>query len=160
MTFPLALGFLVYHIYLIWAGMTTNETAKWTDLKEDIEDGLVWRARIEDVKGEYPGPLDERIVYDPVHWQDQESRNGRRPSWAGGRTAEWWVIRTRSGAQPVRWNEVDGSQGEDGTGNTKHEEVIDERWVKVKSLKEIENLYDLGIVGNIRDGLLRPWKGG
>lgn len=41
-TAPLAWGMLLYHLYLIWAGMTTNETGKWRALGEDIDEGGVW----------------------------------------------------------------------------------------------------------------------
>lgn len=150
MTFPLAVAFLVYHVYLIWAGTTTNETAKWSDMREDIWDRLVWRAKIEDVKMEYPGPLEEEIVYDPNHWRDQSSRRGRKPSWASGKKADWWVIRTKNGAQPTRWKATVEGQYED-------EEIIDERWVKVGDLKELDNLYDLGVWDNAKDAMFR-WK--
>lgn len=154
MTYPLALGFFVYHVYLIWAGMTTNETAKWSDLREDIYDDLIWKAKIDEVKKEYPGPLDGRIVYDPVHYRDKTSVNGQAPSWAGGIKAKWWIIRTRGGKQPTRWRALDGEL--DRSGKQKYEEVIDDRWTQVKSLKEVDNLYDTGVAGNIRDGLIRP----
>jgi len=36
--------FTVYHLYLIWAGTTTNETGKWADWREDIRDGMIFRA--------------------------------------------------------------------------------------------------------------------
>lgn len=49
MTAPLPLGLLGYHGYLIWAGMTTNESGKWEDLKDDMVGGLVW---VKDVKSE------------------------------------------------------------------------------------------------------------
>ena len=149
MTCPLALGFLAYHAYLVWAGCTTNETAKWTDLREDIWDNLVWKARITDVRAEYPGPLDERIVYDAEHYLDPSKVEGRKPMWAGGKEAEWWVIRTRGGGQPTRWK---------ATGNRRHEEVIDERWVKVREMKELDNMYDLGVVENFKDTVLRTWR--
>jgi hypothetical protein len=45
LTCPLAWGLFLYHVYLLWAGMTTNETSKWEDLREDMADGLVWRGR-------------------------------------------------------------------------------------------------------------------
>lgn len=150
MTFPLALAFLVYHTYLIWAGTTTNETGKWADMREDIWDRLVWRARIEEVKMEYPGPLDERIVYDANHYKDRTSTCGRTPSWATGRKADWWVIRTKGGSQPTRWKAISGE-------NQRFEEVIDERWTKVGDLKEIDNLYDLGFWNNAKDALIR-WR--
>ncbi|KZF21176.1 DHHC zinc finger domain protein [Xylona heveae TC161] len=44
MCMPLSGGFLIYHIYLIWAGMTTNESSKWADWREAIYDGLVLKA--------------------------------------------------------------------------------------------------------------------
>ncbi|KAK5079235.1 palmitoyltransferase swf1 [Lithohypha guttulata] len=156
MTCPLALGFLVYHAYLIWAGTTTNETAKWSDLREDIQDDLVWQARIDDVKTEYPGPLDEKIVYDSRNFRDATSRSGQVPSWGYGRKAHWWIIRTRGGVNPTRWKPLEGQY--ESSGRQKVEEVIDERWKRVKSLDEIDNLYDLGLVGNFKDGLLRPWR--
>ena len=67
---------------------------------------------------------------------------------AGGRMAEEWLIRTKSGASPTRWRPVGGG---------KFEELIDERWTKVTSLTEVENLYDLGFVNNVKDAMLR-WR--
>lgn len=169
MTCPLALGFLVYHIYLIWAGTTTNETAKWTDLREDILDGLVWKAKIKDVSSEYPGPLDNRIVYDAEYYRDQMKMNGQRPEWP--RREEWWLIRTRGGAQPMRLvqrKQAYGSNGTDanmqafrGGGSDGNDlvEVVDERWLRVRDLKEVDNIYDLGVVGNLRDATVRGFKG-
>ena len=42
-TAPLAWGMLLYHMYLIWAGMTTNESFKWDEWKEDVSDGHVYK---------------------------------------------------------------------------------------------------------------------
>jgi hypothetical protein len=47
---PLSAGFLVYHVYLLWIGATTNETSKWADFKEDVADGLVFRAEISELR--------------------------------------------------------------------------------------------------------------
>lgn len=47
---PLGGAFLVYHAYLLWAGMTTNEQGKWADWKEDVHDELVFRARIAELR--------------------------------------------------------------------------------------------------------------
>jgi len=47
LTAPMPLGLLGYHVYLIWAGMTTNETGKWTDLKDDMKDGFVWVCKVD-----------------------------------------------------------------------------------------------------------------
>ena len=43
MTGPLTWGLFWYHIYLIWAGMTTNESSKWADWRDDITDGVAYR---------------------------------------------------------------------------------------------------------------------
>lgn len=144
MSLPLALGFLVYHAYLIWAGMTTNETQKWADLREDIWDGLVWKAPIEDMKAEYPGPLDEKIVYDAQHHASGgTSRVGRAPDWAGARKGNWWVIRVRPDTMPLRRMILDGREVD----------VLDERFSRVKDLREVVNLYDLGWWENLKDAL-------
>jgi palmitoyltransferase ZDHHC4 len=43
-TAALPLGLLLYHCYLIWAGMTTNESQKWADWRDDMADGSVFKA--------------------------------------------------------------------------------------------------------------------
>ena len=43
LTGPLAWGLFWYHIYLVWAGMTTNESSKWADWRDDITDGVVFK---------------------------------------------------------------------------------------------------------------------
>ncbi len=40
---PLICGLFAYHIYLLWAGTTTNETMKWSEWKADISEGLAFR---------------------------------------------------------------------------------------------------------------------
>lgn len=43
LTAPLAWTMYLYHLYLIWAGTTTNESSKWSEWREHIERGLVFR---------------------------------------------------------------------------------------------------------------------
>ena len=43
LTSPLVWGLLGYHIYLIWAGTTTNESSKWSDWQAEMSDGYVFR---------------------------------------------------------------------------------------------------------------------
>ncbi|TAQ85460.1 hypothetical protein B7494_g6204 [Chlorociboria aeruginascens] len=43
LTSPLVWTLLGYHIYLIWAGTTTNESMKWSDWKSDMVDGYVFK---------------------------------------------------------------------------------------------------------------------
>jgi palmitoyltransferase len=125
MSFPLAVGFLVYHVYLIWAGMTTNESAKWSDWKEDILDGVVYRARVAEVM------------------------------WPRAARARWWLVRMNDGRQPTVKTKVNESRGGAGADEgVDYNEVPDERWERVHSLSEVENVYDLGFWGNLRDGML------
>jgi palmitoyltransferase len=42
LTSPLVWGLLAYHIYLIWAGTTTNESMKWSDWQVEMSDGFAW----------------------------------------------------------------------------------------------------------------------
>ena len=43
LTSPLVWGLLGYHIYLIWAGTTTNESMKWSDWQAEMSDGFVFK---------------------------------------------------------------------------------------------------------------------
>lgn len=40
---PLIWALTIYTIFLIYCGTTTNESMKWTDLKEDMRDGYAFR---------------------------------------------------------------------------------------------------------------------
>lgn len=133
MSCPLALGFLAYHAYLIWAGMTTNESAKWSDWKEDIADGAVYRAEIQRLRETYP-PLPE----------DAEPRDADI-KWPAGVRAKWWLVRMQDGKQPTK-KITENCHGQEM-------EVPDERWVRVSSIAEVENLYDLGFWDNLVDGM-------
>ncbi|OAG37594.1 hypothetical protein AYO21_08202 [Fonsecaea monophora] len=147
MCIPLALGFLAYHIYLIWAGMTTNESSKWSDWKEDIADKVVFRAEMTRLRETYP-PLPEDV--EPL---DKDVK------WPEGVRAKWWLVRTRDGKPPTRKpprKSVNGAsvgRPEAAEGKQGEEEVPDERWELVSSIAEVENLYDLGFWDNLWDGL-------
>jgi hypothetical protein len=43
LTSPLTWGLLGYQIYLVWAGTTTNESMKWSDLAADMADGYAFK---------------------------------------------------------------------------------------------------------------------
>ncbi|KAF4979315.1 hypothetical protein FZEAL_4456 [Fusarium zealandicum] len=43
LTAPLVWGLLLYTIYLIYCGTTTNETLKWSEWREDMRDGFAFR---------------------------------------------------------------------------------------------------------------------
>lgn len=47
LTTPLVLGLFTYHVYLLWAGTTTNESMKWSDWRADIADGFAFQRQLE-----------------------------------------------------------------------------------------------------------------
>ena len=66
LTGPLAWGLFWYHVYLIWAGMTTNESSKWADWRDDITDGVVFK-RTKDVERSRPC-LKESELEPAIKW--------------------------------------------------------------------------------------------
>ena len=132
LSFPLSTGLLIYHIYLMWAGMTTNESCKWADLRDDIDDGIVWKALRRGLINDYP-PLEESIEPRTYEWPAQSN---------------WSICRIRKGEKPHYWkrgaSDIANSVGRD-TG------VVDPRWTQVTSLAEIVNVYDLGFWSSLQD---------
>ncbi|TVY80332.1 Palmitoyltransferase SWF1 [Lachnellula suecica] len=47
LTNPMVWGLLAYHLYLIWAGTTTNESMKWSDWQADMADGFAFRCALD-----------------------------------------------------------------------------------------------------------------
>lgn len=119
--------------------MTTNESEKWGDLRDDIAEGVVWQASREALLGDYP-PLPQQVEpgAEDVTWPVE---------------AKWWVCRMgRRGERPRRW--VRKEEGDDGEGQGQGQMVpgeVDERWELVESLAEINNVYDLGFWENLGD---------
>lgn len=125
LTAPLAWGLFWYHIYLIWAGMTTNETSKWADLKEDIADGFIFQSKrpagnMNVSLGSESKPL--------VNWPISN---------------EQWLIRCEDGQPPD--DEVDNAS------STSTRPAQKPRWERLQSLNEVNNLYDLGFWRNLVD---------
>jgi hypothetical protein len=126
---PLAGGFLVYHAYLLWAGATTNETQKWSEFREDVLDGMVWRAKTDDLrsggiygeKGQYDmlpseiepawtqvkWPPPEIPRWWPSHWRSSRSKAKRHQASESNPKSrfefrpEYWYTATSSGRAPT-----------------------------------------------------------
>lgn len=133
MTAPLAFAFLVYHTYLVWAGTTTNETAKWDDWKEDIAYGLVYKAKRSQVY-KTPRPWDESI--EP------------KAKWPA--TTDQVLIITN---EPPRIGFSISLQSNSILQAEDDQAPVDPRFSPVRSLQSVENLYDLGFWGNLHDAL-------
>ena len=132
MTAPLAVAFLVYHTYLIWAGMTTNESAKWSDWKEDVADGMVFRSNKSEIYGTSP-LLGE---YQSVHTSWPVSSEQVLVFTDGEAPREGCILSPDSNdiRQPQNFQAV----------------AIDRRWEPVRSMKDVDNIYDLGFWNNLR----------
>jgi palmitoyltransferase ZDHHC4 len=119
-TAPIPAGLLAYHVYLVWAGMTTNESRKWGDWEAELADGSGFIAPIVD---------------------NNESTQGAPYRWA--KRSRQILVLTSDGLPPrVLQPDMKAVVGE-------HVE-----WGRCKSLKGVENTYDLGPWRNLMDILL------
>lgn len=131
LTAPLAWAMFGYHVYLIWAGTTTNESSKWSELREYIDMGLAykWVRPTNAAPQRHTDPDVEPLVDWPIHSEQRiwRSEDGRPPS--------------------MRPSERDGPLNPDGL------ETISgsSHWEPVTGLHEVENLYDLGFWDNVKD---------
>lgn len=129
---PLAWAMFGYHVYLIWAGTTTNESSKWSELKEYIDMGLAykWVGPTDAILERHFDPNVEPFVDWPIH-SDQRiwrSEDGRLPN-----------TRPTEGGL----SSLDGSETNSGLSY----------WRPLIGLHEVENLYDLGFWNNLKDAI-------
>ena len=117
-TAPLAWGLFLYHVYLIWAGTTTNESFKWEEWKEDVADGFVYKN----------GPAI------PTGRKHNDTITGSK--FSSPISSSQRLINKVSQQPWSRENDLDMQR----TG-----------WVRVLSMKEVDNIYDLGFMNNLKD---------
>ena len=132
MTAPLAWGLFTYHVYLIWAGMTTNESHKWADWRDDVVDGIVFkgRRRSRGAGGRSVDPEAEPNVAWPL--ESNQILVRREDGWPRSSEAN--------------------EKGVDLSYSLATESVNDENgWVNVRTLEEVHNIYDLGFWDNFKD---------
>ena len=118
---PLAWALFFYHMYLVWAGMTTNETSKWADWRDDIADGIVFKSKRSMEKQDARDTTMEPFVNWPISCTQQ-------------------LLRTENSVPQQPW--MNGHSNSLFGNNAIR---------RVKGLDEIENLYDLGFWDNLRD---------
>ncbi|EQK98338.1 DHHC zinc finger domain-containing protein [Ophiocordyceps sinensis CO18] len=121
LTTPLVWGLLLYTLYQVYAGTTTNESLKWSVFKEDMHDGYAFRrvlpsSRQRDWRTE---PLCRRWPVEPAHI----------------------LVATSDGNPPADDARLPG-QGP---------------WERVRKLKHIENLYDMGFWDNLLDSFIQSY---
>ncbi|KAF2279746.1 zf-DHHC-domain-containing protein [Westerdykella ornata] len=138
LTWPLPLGLLGYHIYLIWAGMTTNENAKWADWRDDMADGCVFLGHSKKVERIQAGEALERGVYGK---KEEEKEDPAEPRTSWPLESRHVLIRTLNGQPPTRLPE-------------RIRCVADEdSFERVWNIGAVENVYDLGFWDNLMEAL-------
>ena len=161
LTWPLPLGLLAYHIYLIWAGMTTNESSKWADWRDDMADGVVFLGtRREDTMAEHahgvghptaapvrePGQggsgsgsdseYDEPILT-PGSESSERDVAGEEPPTTWPLESRHILVRTRDGQAPK------------SLPSRVQRVAVPDSFERVWSLAAVENVYDLGFWDNL-----------
>ncbi|KAK5679730.1 palmitoyltransferase swf1 [Elasticomyces elasticus] len=124
LTAVLPLGLLAYHCYLVWAGMTTNESQKWADWRDDMGDGCVFKGSRTQLgvhnrsqKHGNQGVADDNPALS-IGLDDEDEIFVEWPI-----SSDQVVVRTNDGKPPA---------GQEGL------------WTRIWSLDEVENVYDLG----------------
>jgi palmitoyltransferase len=138
LTWPLPFGLLAYHVYLIWAGMTTNESSKWADWRDDMADGAVFlgRRREETLKDERSAPGAQMPSATPNSIVEEEE-----PPTSWPLQSRHILIRTMDGQPPQSLP-------------SRIRSVADEdSFERVWNLSAVENVYDLGFWDNFLEAM-------
>ena len=126
-TAALPLGLMAYHCYLIWAGMTTNESQKWADLREDMADGFAFKGSRE--------ALNTHNKLRRYGDRSEAYANGNsNPALHSGEGMEEVYV-----AWPISSDQI-VTRTTDGRPPYGQEAL----WTRVWNLSDVVNLYDLG----------------
>jgi palmitoyltransferase len=128
-TASLPFGLFAYHCYLIWAGMTTNESQKWTEWKDDVADGFVFKGNRKELRDHHRARRTDgsRATVNPALAALLEEDEVHVP-WPISNDEV--LVRTRDGNAP------------------RGQEAL---WKPVRSLNDIVNVYDLGTLNNLKE---------
>ncbi|TWU73025.1 palmitoyltransferase swf1 [Metarhizium rileyi] len=121
LTAPLVWGLLIYTLYLVYCGTTTNESFKWSVFKDDMEDGYAFHRHM-------PSRRERDLVKEPIcrRWPAEPEI----------------VLATTDDGQPPPAQMALAGEGE---------------WKHAWKLKDVENLYDLGLWDNMIDIFVRDY---
>lgn len=136
MTFPLAMAFLVYHTYLVWAGVTTNETSKWAEVREDVLDGYVFKSTTREIYGNH-------------HSSSSLARSSRPWPVSSDQLLGW-----TDGSPPAKGSSL--VPGSNDIRQPENQDAVDPRWVRLRSMKDVDNIYDLGFWNNLLEVFNQP----
>lgn len=129
---PMVWGIFIYHIYLVWAGMTTNENNKWSRWRDHIADSHVykrtWYQPSRDVSnGEGQASMEAKQANCSAPKEEVE-----QSEMPGQFERKRLLVRTEYGCPP----------NSGGKGYV---------WHRISHISEVDNIYDLGFRNNLRD---------
>jgi hypothetical protein len=136
----LPLGLFAYHCYLIWAGMTTNESQKWADWRDDMADGLVFLSS-------------RRAIRSHTMKQQETQARDSSDSAAAADVRLGVDLGLLAGAEDdpdVIWP-VGSDQIVVRTNDGKPPKGQERLWHRIWDLAQVENIYDLGGWDNFVD---------
>lgn len=152
LTWPLPLGLLAYHVYLIWAGMTTNESSKWSDWSDDMAEGVVFLGyrREETMQIQFPtaartqgsGTAHSSSSTSPVPTPPETPTEEEEPLTTWPLESRHILIRTRDGQPPRKLPPRIKSVAKSDS------------FQRIWNLTAVENVYDLGLWDNLKEALL------
>jgi len=128
-TTALPLVLFGYHCYLIWAGMTTNESSKWADWRDDMADGCVFKTS-----------RDTLLNYTRLRQRGVGGAQSNGGSTPKGLAYDLGITEEES---LVSWP-IESDQVLVRTSDGKPPQGQEALWKRVWSLREVENVYDLG----------------
>lgn len=145
LTWPLPLGLLAYHIYLIWAGMSTNESAKWADWRDDMAEGVVFLGhRRQDTMRDHGSemPIQTYSAHSSLSNSPIPPPDDQEPPTTWPLESRHILVRTRDGQAPKSLPGCIKAVAKEGS------------FERVWNLAAVENVYDLGLWDNLREVLL------
>jgi len=117
--------FLIYNLYLIATGVTTNESFKW----EDIEEMISRRELVEMIETDATGNQ-----IGPKRYEQRDRRHPSHPRYVGPSVQE---------QQQKQQQKQSPKQAQSSRQVVEVEKVIGK-------MKEIDNIYDEGVVANLK----------
>ncbi|WEW58221.1 palmitoyltransferase swf1 [Emydomyces testavorans] len=132
LTTPLSTAMFCYHLYLIWAGMTTNESDKWSDWRDDIADGVAFKAKSSQIYGD-PYDSDDMAGY-MVPWP---KLNDQTLVFTDGQAPKEGFLLTEDCFSIIQ---PDNPEAKD-----------DPRWTRVLSMKEVKSMGAAKMEAKVKD---------
>lgn len=144
LTWPLPLGLLGYQLYLVYAGMTTNESSKWADWRDDMADGVVFLAQrkletMQDYRPKVTAPDDSSSSPSPIPTPPPTPPDDEEPRTTWPLESRHVLVRTTNGQPPTRLPSRIASVADKDS------------FERVWDLGAVENVYDLGFFDNLLD---------